>query len=105
MLRAPYKIVGLSGSTRIGSTNTALLRLIGELAPKDRVASFEILDYKGIPVYDGDDETDIGVPDKIKIIAEKIALADGVYISTPEYNYSFSAPLKNSLDWISRVNG
>ena len=73
MLKAPYKIVGLSGSTRIGSTNTALLRLIGELAPKDRVASFEILDYKGIPVYDGDDETETGVPDKIKVIAEKIA--------------------------------
>ena len=47
-----YKIVAISGSTRIGSTNTALCKLIGELAPKDRVASVEILDYKGIPVLD-----------------------------------------------------
>ena len=47
-----YKIVAISGSTRIGSTNTALCKLIGELAPKDRVASVEILDYKGIPVFD-----------------------------------------------------
>ncbi len=51
-----YKIVAISGSTRIGSTNTALIRLIGDLAPKDRIASVEILDYRGIPVYDGDDE-------------------------------------------------
>ena len=64
-----YKIVGLSGSTRIGSTNTALLRLVAEMAPKNRVGSFELLDYKGISVYDGDDESDHGVPDKVKIIA------------------------------------
>ena len=103
--KAPYKIVGISGSTRVGSTNTALIRLIGELAPKDRVASVEIVDYRGIPVFDGDDEADFGVPEKVKIIGEKIKEADAVYISTPEYNLSVSSPLKNVLDWISRLEG
>ena len=103
--KAPYKIVGISGSTRVGSTNTALIRLIGELAPKHRVASLEILEYKGIPVFDGDDEKDFGPPDQVKIISQKIKEADALYISTPEYNFSISAPLKNVLDWISRVEG
>ncbi len=100
-----FKIVAISGSTRIGSTNTALIRLIAELAPKDRIASVEILDYRGIPVYDGDDEKDNGYPEKVMLMAEKIAAADAVYISTPEYNFSISSALKNVLDWLSRVNG
>ena len=69
---------------------------------KKRISSIEIVDYKGIPVYDGDVEEEAGIPEKVKKIAEKIRAADGVYISTPEYNYGFSAALKNIIDWLSR---
>ena len=98
-----YKIVALSGSLREASTNTAALRYVQELAPKDRIASVEILTYKDVPVYDGDVEA-IGIPDTVKAIGEKIAEADAVYISTPEYNFSISAALKNILDWLSRLS-
>ena len=47
-----YKIVALSGSLREASTNTAALRYVQEIAPKDRIASVEILTYKDVPIYD-----------------------------------------------------
>ena len=100
--RKPYNIIAISGSLREKSTNTAILRLASELAPKDRVASVEILSYKDVPIYDGDIEA-AGIPDSVKAIAKKIAEADGVYISTPENNYSISAALKNIIDWVTRV--
>ena len=31
--------------------------------------------------------------------------ADAVIFGCPEYNYSVSGPLKNMLDWVSRVKG
>jgi len=78
--------------------------LPSELADKKRISSIEIVDFKGIPVYDGDVEEESGIPDKVKKIAEKIRAADGVYISTPEYNYGYSAALKNIIDWLSSVD-
>ena len=62
--KTAYKIVGISGSLRINSTNTALLRLISELTPKDRIASFEIMNYITVPVYNNDFET-FGIPDDV----------------------------------------
>ena len=100
--KTAYKIVGISGSLRINSTNTALLRLIIELAPKDRIASFEIMNYITVPVYNNDFET-FGVPDDVLKISKKISEADAVYLSTPEYNYSISSPMKNLIDWLCRV--
>ena len=45
------------------------------------------------------------MPEKVKVMAAKIAEADAVYISTPEWNFTMSSALKNVLDWLSRVNG
>ena len=52
-----YKIVAISGSLREASTNTAALRYVADLAPKDRIASVEIITYKDVPLYDGDIES------------------------------------------------
>lgn len=95
-----FNVVAISGALRAASTNTALLQLAKELG-KD-VVNIEILDIKGVPLYDGDIEA-AGIPDQVKTIADKIAAADGLYLATPEHNYSISAAMKNIIDWVTRV--
>ncbi len=90
------KILGLSGSLRKDSTNTALLRAAAELAPDG--VSLDLYDYRDVPLYDGD------LPEQGSVEALKAAIgaADAVLIATPEYNYSVSGVLKNAIDWASR---
>lgn len=95
-----FNVVAISGGLRAASTNSALLQLAKELG-KD-VVEIEILDIKGVPLYDGDIEA-AGIPEQVKTIAAKIASADGLYLATPEHNYSISAAMKNIIDWVTRV--
>ncbi|OWU82107.1 NADPH-dependent FMN reductase [Phaeobacter sp. 22II1-1F12B] len=96
-----YKLVGLSGSLRRDSTNT---RLLYEAARLFDAESFMLLNLN-FPLYDGDREKMDGIPDVVRGAAANIAEADGILISTPEYNKGPSGVLKNALDWISRVKG
>ncbi len=92
------KLLGISGSLRKGSHNSLLLaeaaRLFGE-------AEYNDADIN-LPLYNGDDEEAHGVPAAVDALAQKIADADAVLISTPEYNKGPSGALKNALDWVSR---
>lgn len=96
---ADYTLVGLSGALRKESTNTKLLaeaaRLFGD-------CSYHLADLR-FPLFDADEEAEQGVPTEVKDLAERIAAADGVLISTPEYNKGPPGVLKNALDWISRT--
>ena len=98
-----FRIAAISGSLRKASTNTALLRLASELAPAGRT-EFVFVDYLDVPIYNGDVEA-VGIPESVKRVAEIIKNADAVYIASPEYNYTIAAPLKNIIDWLSRVEG
>jgi chromate reductase len=96
-----FKVLGISGSLRAGSLNTALLRAAQKFAP-DGVA---ITLYEGLadlPWYDGDLDTPENLPAEARRLREEIAAADGLLISTPEYNYSIPGGLKNAIDWASR---
>lgn len=93
-----FKLLGISGALRQGSTNTALLRAAGELAGDDVVFTLADID---LPLYDGDVE-DRGYPEKVIAFVEAIRAADAIVISTPEYNKALSGVLKNALDWQSR---
>ncbi len=97
----PLNIVAISGSLRLKSYNTSLLRAVK--LHSANVMSVDIISLKGFPIYDGDDEQSSGVPSIVKDLAEKIRAADGVIIATPEYNFSIPGGLKNATDWISRV--
>lgn len=93
-----HKLVGISGSLRAESCNTKLLR---EAARLYGDAEFTLADIN-FPLYDGDDEAANGVPAQVNGVAQLLANADAVLISTPEYNKGPSGVLKNALDWISR---
>lgn len=93
-------IIAISGSLRKGSFNTALLHTVKARAPY--AEAIEIVTLKGIPLYDGDEEDRSGVPEIVKALQAKIRAADGIMISTPEYNFSVPGVLKNATDWLSR---
>lgn len=93
------RIIGISGSLRNNSYNTAALRAAATLLPEG--ASMEIVDLSPIPIFNEDVEAK-GLPQAVIDLKEKLVKADAFLISTPEYNYSIPPVLKNALDWASR---
>jgi len=93
------KVLGLSGSLRRGSYNSALLRAATRLMPADSM--LEVASIRGIPLYDGDVEAQ-GIPAAVHTLKDAIAAADGVLLVTPEYNNGVPGVLKNAIDWLSR---
>ena len=94
------KLIGLSGSLRRGSFNTALLRIAAGLAPEGVEISVRTL--HGIPLYDGDLESAQGIPQSVADLKDAVAAADGLLLATPEYNNSIPGVFKNAIDWLSR---
>jgi chromate reductase, NAD(P)H dehydrogenase (quinone) len=94
------KIIGISGSLRRDSFNTALLRAASALMPEG--AELSVRTINGIPLYDGDAEAASGVPAVVSELKEAVAAADGLLLATPEYNNSIPGVLKNAIDWMSR---
>jgi chromate reductase len=97
------KVLGISGSLRHDSHNSALLRAAAERLP----AGAELIPFERlaeIPPYDEDVEVE-GVPEVVRDLREAIRAADAVLIATPEYNHSIPGQLKNALDWASRPAG
>lgn len=93
-------VIGISGSLRRASFNSALLRTAVELAPPE--LTVEIASIRAIPLYDGDVEEESGVPQPVAELKDRLAAADGLLLVTPEYNSSIPGVLKNAIDWMSR---
>lgn len=89
------KLIGISGALRKASTNTGLLRALGELMPQG--VEYEIATLHGIPLYDGDLKEK---PEAVTALASRISAAEGIIIATPEYNFSYPGVLKNATDWL-----
>lgn len=95
------KILGISGSLRAQSYNTALLKVLQSLAGDN--VELEIATLHGIPLYDGDLEQREGIPPAVTALKERILANDGLLLSTPEYNNGIPGVFKNAIDWMSRT--
>ncbi len=93
-------LIGISGSLRNASVNSALLRAAQALMPEG--SRLTIHTIKGIPLYDGDAEAADGIPPLVAALKDAIAAADGSLLATPEYNNSIPGVFKNAIDWLSR---
>lgn len=93
------RILGISGSLRQGSTNSALLNAAGPLV--DQQDAELIRASIRLPLYDADltDTAALALVDEFK---RAVNSADAVLIATPEYNFGPSGVLKNAIDWASR---
>ncbi|MFL5901115.1 MAG: NADPH-dependent FMN reductase [Solirubrobacterales bacterium] len=97
------RVLGISGSLRRDSLNSALLRTAAERLP----AGAELIEFDrlgDVPPYDEDVETD-GTPTVVEELRDAVRNADAILIATPEYNSSIPGQLKNALDWVSRPAG
>lgn len=94
-------IIAVVGSSRKESINLKLFNAIKKLAPAE--ADINLVEISQLPLFNQDDEAN--PPDVVKQFKAKIEAADGVLFITPEHNRSFTASIKNAMDWGSRPYG
>lgn len=94
-------ILAIVGSLRDGSMNRKLAETAKrEIASLDPTATFTILDWADVPLFNEDIERP--APSAVQRVREQVLAADGIWFFTPEYNHYFPGTLKNLLDWLSR---
>lgn len=99
------RILVFAGSIRTGAySGRTADAAAGELAVQGaEVTRISLVDYP-LPIYNADFEKAEGVPENAMKLGRMIAAHDGLLIATPEYNRSLPPLLKNTIDWISRIN-
>jgi chromate reductase, NAD(P)H dehydrogenase (quinone) len=99
------KILVIPGSLRTGSLN---VRLAAAAAYQFAQAGVEVtrisLGDFPLPIYDGDLHSKSGVPKNAINLKRMIGAHHGVLIVTPEYNSSVPPLVKNTIDWVTRVD-
>ena len=101
---AALKILVIPGSLRTGSHNARLAAAAAyEFAQAGaEVTRLSLGDFP-LPIYDGDLQAKSGVPKNAVNLKRMIAAHHGVLLVTPEYNSSVPPLLKNTIDWVTRV--
>lgn len=98
------RILVFAASLRKASLNKKLAALIRQkLEAAGAEVDFADLGDFPMPLYDGDLEASAGIPAGTSQLADRISGADGIVIVSPEYNYGVPGPLKNAVDWLSRI--
>ena len=95
---AMKNIVFIVGSLRQQSFNHQL----AAVAEKMLSGKFNVkyVDFEDVPLMNQDLESVAPAP--VVRVRKEVLAADGIWIFTPEYNYSYPGLLKNLLDWLSR---
>lgn len=97
------KILAFAGSLRAESFNKKLVKIAAKGAEKAgaEVVCIDLRDYP-LPIFDQDLEAKEGLPPNAVKLKELFLANQGLLISSPEYNSSITAVLKNTIDWVSR---
>ena len=98
------KLLAFSGSLRKHSFNQSIVIAAsdGVIAAGAEVTVVHLQDYIA-PLFNEDDEAISGIPESARKLKKLMMEHDGFLIATPEYNSTFSAALKNAIDWASRM--
>jgi NAD(P)H-dependent FMN reductase len=98
------KILVIPGSLRSGSLNAKLAAVAAHALAQAgaEITRISLGDFP-LPIYDGDLQAKSGVPKHAVNLKRMMAAHQGVLIVTPEYNSSVPALVKNTIDWVSRV--
>jgi NAD(P)H-dependent FMN reductase len=98
------RILIIPGSLRIGSHNAKLAAVAAyEFAKAGvQVSRISLADFP-LPIYDADLQAKSGIPKHAINLKRMIGAHQGVLIVTPEYNASVPALVKNTIDWVTRV--
>ena len=95
-------VVSICGSLRKGSYNRMVMNALPGMAP-DGMQVGEAPPYHEFPLYNADIQNSSGFPAPVNTLAGAIRAADGVIFVTAEYNFGIPGPLKNAIDWLSRL--
>jgi chromate reductase len=93
------KLLGVSGSLRAASFNTALLHAAQDVAPQG--VTIEIFGLHDLPLFNQDVE-DQGDPAPVTAWKDAVRGANALLLACPEYNGGITGVLKNAIDWASR---
>ena len=98
------KIFVYSASLREESINLKLSKLIATVAASQGAeVDFARINEFDMPMYNLDDQQSSGIPAGAIALADRIASADGMILTSPEYNWLPPATIKNAVDWLSRI--
>ncbi len=95
-------VITICGSLRKGSYNRIVMNALPGLAPEGMQIK-EAPPFSEFPLYNADIQNSTGFPAPVQTLANAIRAADGVIFVTPEYNFGIPGPLKNAIDWVSRL--
>ena len=100
------RVLCFAGSARRDSLNKKLAAVAAAHATRlgAEATVVDLADYP-MPIYDGDLESDSGVPETAVALRDLMVEHDGMVIACPEYNGSITPLLKNVIDWTSRPSG
>jgi chromate reductase, NAD(P)H dehydrogenase (quinone) len=99
------KLLVFAGSARRESSNRRLAAVASRIAADQgaQVTHIDLRDF-AMPLYNGDDEAEKGLPENAVKLQALFAAHHAIIVATPEYNGLPTPLLKNALDWVSRTN-
>lgn len=94
---SPARILAISGSLRVASINSALLRAAARLAPP--AMSIALCSEIGaLPLFNPDLESQL--PSSVARFRRAVSEVDALLIASPEYAHGVTGAMKNALDWL-----